>query len=304
MPSKLNQFGFLPYLALVLNALVWGTSWWPLREMQAAGLHPLWASSATYLLGSAAVIALYPGVLKEFLTNRPLWFLALAAGSTMVGFNWGVAIGEVIRVVLLFYLMPIWALLLARIILKEQIGWRGVLRVGLALIGAVLILSPEGKVGLPIPNHLGEWLGLFGGACFALNNVMLRHQQGRSEQARLFGMFVGGVFIPVIVAVLLGLTLGPNNSVITWPAWPSSHGLLVLLIFSGLLVAANYALQYGAARLPANVTAVVMLSEVVFATLSAIWLTSESLTIQTSIGGALILLAALLSALETEVGPE
>lgn len=304
MPSKLNQFGFLPYLALVLNALVWGTSWWPLREMQAVGLHPLWASSATYLLGSAAVIALYPGVLKEFLTNRPLWFLALAAGSTMVGFNWGVAIGEVIRVVLLFYLMPIWALLLARIILKEQIGWRGVLRVGLALIGAVLILSPEGKVGLPIPNHLGEWLGLFGGACFALNNVMLRHQQGRSEQARLFGMFVGGVFIPVIVAVLLGLTLGPNNSVITWPAWPSSHGLLVLLIFSGLLVAANYALQYGAARLPANVTAVVMLSEVVFATLSAIWLTSESLTIQTSIGGALILLAALLSALETEVGPE
>lgn len=304
MPSRLNQLGFLPYLALVLNALVWGTSWWPLREMQTGGLHPLWASSATYLLGSVVILALYPKVLQEFLAHKPLWFLALAAGSTMVGFNWGVAIGEVIRVVLLFYLMPIWALLLARLILKEHIGWRGLLRVGLALFGAVLVLSPEGKVGLPVPSHLGEWLGLFGGACFALNNVMLRHQQERTEQARLFGMFVGGIFIPIVVATLLGLSLGPNNAVISWPVWLNAYGLLVLLIFSALLVAANYALQYGASKLPAHVTSVVMLSEVVFATLSAIWLTSESLTVQTSIGGALILLAALLSALETEVEPK
>lgn len=300
MLNKPNPFSFLPYLALVLNALVWGLSWWPLREMQAGGLHPLWASSATYLLGSVVILLLYPKVFREFLMCRPLWLLALAAGSTMVGFNWGVAIGEVIRVVLLFYLMPIWALLLARLVLKERIGWRGLLRVALALLGAVLVLSPEGAVGVPVPSHLGEWLGLFGGACFALNNVMLRHQQARTEQARLFGMFVGGVVIPVAVATILGLSLESDSAVISWPVWLDAYGLLVLLVFSILLVAANYALQFGASRLPANVTAVVMLSEVVFATLSAIWLTSESLTFQTSLGGIFILLAALLSALDKE----
>ena len=29
----------LPYFALVFNALVWGLSWWPLRELHALGYH-------------------------------------------------------------------------------------------------------------------------------------------------------------------------------------------------------------------------------------------------------------------------
>lgn len=294
---------FLPYLALVLNAAVWGTSWWPLREMQADGLHPLWASAATYLLGSVVIVSLKPAIFFEFFENKALWILALAAGSTMVGFNWGVAIGEVIRVVLLFYLMPIWAVVFARLILGEAITVRSLGRILLALAGAVLVLSPEGSVGVPVPRELAEWLGLFGGACFALNNVMLRHQQHRTEQARLFGMFVGGIVVPVAVAVVLSLVLGGNGSteeagLIAWPVVPSAWGLFVLLVFSVLLVGANYGLQYGAARLPANITAVVMLSEVVFATLSAIWLTDEVLTLQTALGGLTIFLAAGLSALD------
>jgi drug/metabolite transporter (DMT)-like permease len=43
-----------------------------------------------------------------------------------------------------------------------------------------------------------------------------------------------------------------------------------------------------------------MLSEVVFATLSAIVLTQEVLTLQVGIGGAMIVLAAALSALENK----
>jgi hypothetical protein len=31
----------LPVLALTLNAFVWGTSWWPFRQLEARGLHPL-----------------------------------------------------------------------------------------------------------------------------------------------------------------------------------------------------------------------------------------------------------------------
>jgi drug/metabolite transporter (DMT)-like permease len=72
----------------------------------------------------------------------------------------------------------------------------------------------------------------------------------------------------------------------------------VLVAFAVTLLVANYGLQYGASRLPANVTSVVMLSEVVFATLSAIVLTDEVLTLQVGVGGAMILLAAGLSALD------
>ena len=39
---------WLPALALLINAFVWGVSWWPLRELQGAGLHPLWATVLIY----------------------------------------------------------------------------------------------------------------------------------------------------------------------------------------------------------------------------------------------------------------
>jgi drug/metabolite transporter (DMT)-like permease len=291
----------LPYLALILNAMVWGLSWWPLRELQAEGLHPLWSSSVTYLLGGVLLWCVVPKVLCEFLQYKPLWLLALAAGFTMVGFNWGVSIGEVIRVVLLFYLMPIWSVLLARWVLNESISLKAILRIGLALVGAVLVLSPEGELDFPWPSNLAEWLGLMGGAAFALNNVLLRHQSQQTAQVRLFAMFVGGMVVPVLVATFLALFLGEGNHFVGWPVVPGGDSLLLLLGFTLILLAANYGLQYGASRLPANVTSVVMLSEVVFATLSAILLNDEVLTLQVGLGGMLILLAAVLSALDGSI---
>lgn len=288
----------MPYLALVLNALVWGVSWWPLRELQGEGLHPLWSSAATYLLGAVVLVCAMPKVLAEFIEHKPLWLLALAAGTTMVGFNWGVSIGEVIRVVLLFYLMPIWAVLIARVVLKEAITLKALMRVGLAFAGAVLVLSPDGALSFPVPSNMAEWLGLMGGAAFALNNILLRHQEKRTAQARLFAMFVGGVVAPIAVATVLALLLGEGNLLVQWPVVPGMYGIVVLIGFAVTLLVANYGLQYGASRLPANVTSVVMLSEVVFATLSAILLTDEVLTLQVGIGGAMILLAAALSALD------
>jgi len=150
-----------------------------------------------------------------------------------------------------------------------------------------------------LPSNLAEWLGLMGGAAFALNNIMLRHQAERTAQARLFAMFVGGVVAPTAVAAFLVVLLGQGNAFVQWPVLPGLYGGLVLLGFASTLLMANYGLQYGASRLPANVTSVVMLSEVVFATLSAILLTNEVLTLQVGIGGAMILLAAALSALES-----
>ena len=59
----------------------------------------------------------------------------------------------------------------------------------------------------------------------------------------------------------------------------------------------NLALQYGAARLSASATSLIMLSEVVFASVSAVWLGAGELSTSTLVGGGLILLASLLSVL-------
>ena len=64
-----------------------------------------------------------------------------------------------------------------------------------------------------------------------------------------------------------------------------------------LFLAGNLSLQYGAARLAANRTSVVMLTEVVFASASAIAFGGGTLTARVALGGGLIVASALLAAL-------
>ena len=80
-----------------------------------------------------------------------------------------------------------------------------------------------------------------------------------------------------------------------WPRpWQRFSPALGLLL-AGLFLAGNMALQYGAARLPANVTAVIMVCEVLFASGSAVLLGAGTLTPTLLIGAALIVGATLLT---------
>lgn len=279
----------LAALALVFNAFTWGVSWWPFRELNAQGLHPLWATALIYTLASAALVVWRPSALQELLRTPGLWVLVLAAGCTNAAFNWGVTIGDVVRVVLLFYLMPLWVVLLARLLLGEVLTRRAAWRVVIAVTGALVVLWPE-HGGLPLPRQLSDWLGVIGGFSFALNNVMLRRQAHRSDVARALAMFGGGAAVSALLA--LALTPGglPPPSMAKLAQW-----LPAVLLLSALFMASNLALQYGAARLRATTTAVIMVSEVVFASASAIMLGAASLSTRVALGGALIVVAALLA---------
>lgn len=282
----------LGVLALTLNAFVWGVSWWPLRHLQSHGLHPLWATAFIYAVAVAVIVLRWPRAPVLLARTPVLWILVLAAGSTNAAFNWAVTIGDVVRVVLLFYLMPVWAVLLARAVLHERLTRWAMLRVALALTGAAIVLKPQGA-GWPWPSGLADFLGLLGGFSFALNNVMLRREARRPGEARALAMFFGGLLVAGALATTLSAAGG-----LAWPPAPSPKWLLPGTALALAFLAANMALQYGTARLSANAAAVVMLTEVVFAALSAVLLGAEQLTGQMLIGGALIVAAAALSAVE------
>ncbi len=291
----------LPALALAFNALVWGCSWWPLRQFERLGLHPLWTTLFVYMTAMVVIIALRPRAVMQVLRSPALWVLVLAAGTTNATFNWAVVIGDVVRVVLLFYLMPLWTVLLAHALLNERLNRHAGVRVALALVGAAIVLWPSGRTGwdnLPVPRSLPDWLGVLGGLSFALNNVMLRREASRPEEGRALAMFFGGALVSGVLATLLA-----GNAQVPWPpmpAWPWMAGALAL---SAAFLAGNLALQFGASRLPANVTSVVMLTEVVFASASALWLGGGTLSGPLLVGGGLILAAALLAAFEPQATP-
>ena len=286
----LNAPRLLPILALTFNASVWGGSWWAFRQLTARGLHPLWATVFIYLLALGAIALLRPRAYGQLVRTPALWLLVLAAGCTNAAFNWGVVIGDVVRVVLLFYLMPLWSALLARWLLREPLNRAAGVRVAIALAGAAIVLWPAGA-GWPVPHALPDWLGLAGGFAFALNNVMLRREAARPQEGRALAMFMGGVLVAGALAISLSM-----QQRMPWPPAPAMGWMAATLALAVVFLLSNVALQYGAARLPANVTSVVLLSEVLFASASAVALGSGQLNAPLLIGGALIVGAALLTA--------
>jgi len=281
---------WLPAACLTLNAFVWGVSWWPLRQLQQMGLHPLWATVLIYALAVVVISLWRPSAWGQLLRTRSLWPLVLAAGLTNATFNWAVTIGDVVRVVLLFYLMPLWAVLLARWLLHEALTPAAGVRVLLALSGAGIVLWPESG-GLPLPRTLAEFLAVLGGFSFALNNVMLRREAHQPAPARALAMFVGGVVVAGALALVLSV-----GAQLPWPPAPAPVWILTCLALGLVFLVGNIALQYGAARLPANVTAVVMITEVVFAAGSAVLWGAGVLSWPLLVGGLLIVSASLLSA--------
>jgi drug/metabolite transporter (DMT)-like permease len=286
---------WLPVLALVFNAFTWGVSWWPFRQLEQRGLHPLWATALIYALALLFISLRWPRAWRQLWRAPALWVLVLASGTTNAAFNWGVTIGDVVRVVLLFYLMPLWAVLLARLLLGERLTALAAVRVALACCGAAIVLWPQDG-GWPLPRNLAEGLGLLGGLAFALNNVMLRREAHQPEMARALAMFLGGAVVAGTLGGLLGL-LGASAAV-PWPPAPQADWVLGAIALGVWFLLGNLALQYGAVRLSANATAVVMVTEVLFASASAVALGAGRLSLPLLVGGALIVAAALLAALD------
>lgn len=284
---------------LVINALVWGLSWWPLRQLQGYGLHPLWASAVVYLAVFVVLLAMYFKNLRDFMQHPLLWALAIATGLTNIGFNWAVTVGDVVRVVLLFYLMPAWSVLVAWAVLGEKPSVASLLRLALAMAGVLLVLkTPESA--WPIPQGGADWLALMGGFSFAVTNALLRKARYAPTGARMLAMFGGGAVMASAAALL-----GMSQQVVSSPALlPGSTGA-ALLVLAGLTLAffiSNMALQFSAARLAASTTSLVMLTEILFASASAAALGAAEFSPRILLGGSLIVLAAVLAALATASG--
>jgi len=268
----------LPFAALLFNAFVWGLAWWPFQRMHQAGLHPLWATASMYAVVLVALLAWRPGILAQVRAHPQLWLLALASGLNNVAF-----------------LMPAWAVLLAWRILGERPTPSALLRLALAFAGVVLVLLPEGAPATRLLQNLSlaDGLALLGGFMFALTNVTLRRLHTVPGPARMVTMF-GGCMLMALGVACVGLQVGVVEP---FPA-VNATWLTTGLLLAGVLMLGNWALQFGAARLAAGTTALVMLSEVMFASVSSALLGASTLSTRTVLGGALILLASLLAALQ------
>lgn len=273
-------------LSLLAGALIWGLIWYPYRILRDAGIDGVVASTATYAIAFVLGLAFFKRSLGAFVPSWTLFWLALASGGCNLGYVLATLSGEVVRVLLLFYLAPLWTVLLSRVLLGEQLNRVGAFVIMLSLAGAATILWHP-HVGLPVPKDAADWLGLGAGFSFALFNVLSRQAKGTSIETKSMVAFAGVVLLGSLL-ILAGIGT---------PQMPAAPSVWLLLgLIGGVLVVVNLVVQYGLARVPSNRAIVIMLSEVGFAALSSWLLADEALGLREWMGGAMIVAASVFSA--------
>ncbi len=285
-PSNPNE-QLLPVLSLLLAATLWGILWYPLRLLEDAGLQGLWVTLVSYC---AAMLTGIPFLWRDRAHVRPhgalLTAMALAAGWCNVTFILAVLEGPVVRVLLLFYLSPLWAVILGRIILGERLHPLSVMTLVAALAGAVIMLW-DPVFGLPWPRSEADWLAVSSGFAFALTNVLARKLHGVPVPLKAIASWVG-----VIAVALLGILLTrPVLPEVGAEPWVGA----VLLGWFGFVIM-TVTVVYGVTHMPVQRSAVILLFELVAGAVSAQWLANESIQPQEWLGGSLIVAAALISA--------
>ncbi|MEN9500918.1 MAG: hypothetical protein RI964_203 [Pseudomonadota bacterium] len=273
---------------ILYSAILWGLFWYPFRLLDEQGMDGLTATCLAYTLPLLVVGSWYAKDVWQA-RQHTLWLviLGLASGWSNVGYVLGVLNGEVMRVLLLFYLSPLWTVLLARVLLGERLTVLGWWVIALSLGGAVVMLW-QPQSGIPLPANRAEWLGLSAGVTFALSVVVGRRL---GEQAN-DGVKTVTVWLGVAIFTAIGLLFYPplhsfaDYSATTW--W----WLLGLAVGIGTV---TYAVQYGVARISASQSSVIFLFELIIAAIAAYFLTQERMALQEWLGAGMILVASLFS---------
>lgn len=300
MSSKQNVW---PIAGILSGALVWGLIWYPYRILQEAGVPGSLATLLTYLCALLFSTVLLPRIRDEFSPHhilkiqQPLrakfrldWWvvaLALSAGWSNLGYVLGVLHGEVMRVLLLFYLAPLWTILFSYALLGERLNRYGYLVIALSFGGAVVMLWRP-QLGLPLPQTSAEWIGLSAGMSFALSNVVSRRAAHVSVTAKSSSVLLGTAILSLPL-LLWESGLPARVLAIEAGSW------LIIGLLGVVLCATSFAVQHGLARLVANRVVVLFLFELVFAAIASYFLVNEAIQLRDALGALLIISASLLS---------
>jgi drug/metabolite transporter (DMT)-like permease len=273
-------------LVLLAGSLLWGLFWWPLKALAGAGLHGSFVQFAAYGLPALALLP-WAWASRAAWRNRlaVLALIALLGGWANASFASALTSGSVVRVMLLFYLAPVWTIVAARIVLAEPITPLRLTALGLALAGLGFTLG--GPQVFEAPLGAVDLLALSSGLAFALNNVAIRAARDLPEGVRSVAVFAGCAVLSV--GFMVWADDGPPSFDGRTALWLLALGLLWVL--PGTL-----ATYYGVARLEAGKAAILLLAELVVGVVSAVLVGGEQLGLKEAVGGALILAAAVLEA--------
>ena len=284
----------LAVAALLVAGLLWGLTWIPLKYFGRQGL-----SGITLTIMSYGLVGLL--VLPWLIYRRKTWWaqrrlvlmIALAGGLANVCFLSAIVQGEVVRVMLLFYLAPVWGVIGGRLFFDEPFTRLRVIGVATAVVGAVLLLG--GPAVLVAPPGMIDLLAVGSGMFYASQNLFTRAADRTPLDAKALVVFVG-------CGLLSGLILLGTDEAIP-DVSPALLGQL--LAFAGIwMLTAMVVTAWGVSHMEAGRAAILLVFELVAAVVSAMWIAGDRLNGLEWIGAAMIVTAALLETRPTKTSKD
>jgi drug/metabolite transporter (DMT)-like permease len=276
----------LPLAVLFAASFMWGLAWLPLKALERLGLSGV---ALTFIACGAAAALLVPHLVRERASwraeKRWLLVIALLGGYANLAFTVAIIYGEVVRVMVLFYLLPVWGVLGGKLFLGERLDTTRLAAVALALIGAFLVLG-----GLRVFNAPIAWtdvLAITCGLTYASNNLAFRAHQQIPVASKTAAMLIGAT---ILAAALLAAGVQP------WPTASAGGWLAAIGYGLAWLLVATLGTQFGVTHMEAGRASVIIILELVTAVVSALWIGGEHMSVTEMVGGALILTAAVIEA--------
>jgi drug/metabolite transporter (DMT)-like permease len=281
----------LPVIVLFGASVLWGLTWLPLKGINSMGIDGI---ALIFFAYAILTLALSPFIFKQFSSwknhKKMMLLIALFGGGANLAFTYALINGEVIRVMVLFYLLPVWGVAGGRIFLKENIDrWR-YLGATLAISGAFFILGGFEVISAP-PSWI-DLIALASGFFFAMNNLLFRAAQAVPVSSKIGSMFFG-CFALAGVFLLAGVEQFPDA--VEQNAW------LMLVLYSLFwLLLANIGSQWSVTHMEAGRSSIIIIIELITAVISATVIAGESMSNIEYFGGFLIVTAAFIEAFRTK----
>lgn len=288
--SKASTSTTLPTLAILASTALWGTWWIPLRKLDALGFGAIWSTGGGLLI---PLLVMLPVAIinrrRIAQAGAPLILCALFFAGALALYADGMLRGQVARVILLFYLTPVWSTLLARFMLGEAITARRVLTLVFGLSGMLVILGVDNASLMP--RGVGEWFGLASGFLWGLAMVYTRRAATHPVADKVALQFI---FLFLLFAALTAIPGGRQWSAAGFDAAFSPQ---LWMWLAGFALVWNlpvvYLTFYGGARIEPGRVAILLMMEVAIGIVTAAVLTDELFTWREGLGAVLIVAAGL-----------
>jgi DME family drug/metabolite transporter len=223
----------------------------------------------------------WPGFVAYGVFGVALFFVCYVNAINLTG----VAVAAV-----LMYTSPAWVAFISWRWLGERLGRRGLMALGLALVGAALVARIYNPAALQAADQGGGWLGVFFGLAAGLtyglysvfNKVLVRHH--RPWVVQVYGLLIGAGVLVLLV---------PGDELAKGWATPQAAALIIGMGLIPTLLA-SLAFAIGVQWVPVSLAAIVATFEPAVATLFGYLFFAERLEPLQWAGAACILAAVLL----------